>query len=77
MKLGTKLSVASTARNYIYSRADAERIIAEHVQKFGPNEAIHPLNYIGGEFGRKQAFSFVEHHQPFYKGKFRKLGSAS
>lgn len=63
-----------TDRNYIYSKADAERIIAEHVQKFGPNEAKNPLGYIGGKPGQRRMLAFAEHKQPYYKGKFRKLG---
>lgn len=63
-----------TERKYIYSKADVERMIAEAIEKFGTNEARNPLGYIGGMAGQRRMFAFAEHKQPFYKGKFRKLG---
>jgi hypothetical protein len=61
-------------RKYCYSREDAVRIIEEAVAKHGKNEATNPLGYIGGPFGKRVMFAFAEHHKPFWKGRFRKVG---
>lgn len=66
--------LGGTDRKYIYTRADVERLIATASDQFGPNRATNPLGYLGGGIQQTQMFAFVEHRQPFFKGRFRKVG---